>query len=226
MLLGTSQIAKRLADGTKATAPGDLVIRPVPDANELQSNTASVNLHLGCWFAAMRQSRVPFLHLDDDRERVITKTKLTATQIEVLEDELPVGLVTNEANIAKTYYVPFGRPFVLHPHHFVLGITLEWVRLPDDLAGYVIGRSGWGRRGLIIATAIGIHPNFVGCLTLELSNVGEVPIAVKPGAAICQLFLHGVQSGGAGLTDSQFASTRRPFVGKVKLDKLGAKLSE
>lgn len=225
MLLGTAEIMKRLARGTKPTGPDDLVIRPCPNDDVLQINTASVDLHLGCWFATMRESRVPVLYLDDDKDRVVRKAGLSQTQITVLEEELPVSLAPHEANIAKMYYVPFGRPFVLHPQHFVLGVTLEWMRIPHDLSGYVLGRSGWGRRGLIIATAVGIHPHFVGCLTLELTNVGEVPISVKPGAAICQLFIHKVQSGGAVTQSSQFASSRRPFVGKVKMDTLGEKVS-
>jgi len=226
MLLGTSKIRERLADGSKPTVLDDLVIRPLPDKDILAANTASVDLHLGSWFAAMRHSRVPVLHLDDDLERVVGKAALGANQIQILEDQLPIGLATNEASLAKTYYVPFGRPFVLHPHHFVLAVTLEWIRLPDNLAGYVIGRSSWGRRGLIIATAMGIHPNFVGCLTLELTNVGEIPIAVKPGAALCQLFLHSVESGAPSTSASQFASTRKPLIGKVKFDKLGRNLSQ
>jgi dCTP deaminase len=225
MLLATSKIKLRLADGSKPTGPGDLVIRPLPNKESLETNTVSVDLHLGSWFAVMRHSRVPMLHLDDDRERIVSKAGVSSSQIEILEDQLPIGLATNEANIAKTYYVPFGRPFVLHPQHFVLAVTLEWLRLPNDLAGYVIGRSSWGRRGLIIATAVGVHPNFVGCLTLELTNVGEVPIAVKPGAPICQLFLHAVESGGPLTSASQFASTRKPFIGKIDLDDLGKKLS-
>src|SRR5437764_12657416 len=128
MLLASSQIAQRLAESSKPAAPGNLVVRPAPDAEALRANTASIDLHLGCWFAAMRESRLPLLHLDDDIDRVVAKAKLSPDQIEVLEDHLPAGLVTSEANIAKTYYVPFGRPFVLHPHHFVLAVTLEWVR--------------------------------------------------------------------------------------------------
>ncbi len=42
------------------------------------------------------------------------------------------------------YYVPFGDGFVLHPKAFVLGVTLEWIRLPADRAAYVVGRSSWG----------------------------------------------------------------------------------
>jgi deoxycytidine triphosphate deaminase len=77
----------------------------------------------------------------------------------------------------------------LHPGQFVLGETLEWIRLPKNLVAFVIGKSTWGRDGLIIATAIGVHPNFSGILTLEISNVGEIPIYLYPGLAIAQLFL-------------------------------------
>src|SRR5262245_18868742 len=94
------------------------------------------------------------------------------------------------AQLNKTHYVRFGDKYILHPGSFVFGVTLEWLRLPGDLAAYVIGRSSWGRRGLIIATATGVHPGFKGCLTLALTNVGEIPIAIKPGMETCQLFLH------------------------------------
>src|SRR5436853_4998306 len=123
MVLGTREIAKRLARGDKRTGPEDLVIRPLPSSDVLETNAASIDLHLGCWFAAMRESRVPVLHLDDDRDRVVARARLSAEQIEVLEEHLPVNLGSREANIAKTYYVAFGRPFVLHPQHFVLGVT-------------------------------------------------------------------------------------------------------
>jgi dCTP deaminase len=88
--------------------------------------------------------------------------------------------------------VPIGDFFVLHPGQFVLGETLEWIHLPKNLVAFVIGKSTWGRDGLIIATAIGVHPNFSGILTLEISNVGEIPIYLYPGLAIAQLFLAAV----------------------------------
>ncbi len=120
---------------------------------------------------------------------------------------------------------PFGKEFILQPRGFVLGVTLEWVRLPSNLAGYVIGRSSWGRRGLIIATAAGVHPGFTGCLTLELSNVGEIPIAIKPGIPICQLFLHTTEQ--TDLVDkSVFVGLRRPTLGKIDLDDVAKKLAK
>jgi dCTP deaminase len=86
--------------------------------------------------------------------------------------------------------VEVGSKLWLHPGQFVLGATLEFMRLPADLAAYVIGRSSWGRVGLIPATAIYVQPGFSGCLTLELVNHGESPIALYPGLRIAQLVVH------------------------------------
>jgi dCTP deaminase len=79
-------------------------------------------------------------------------------------------------------------PFVLHPGEFVLGSTLEIVTLPDDLASRLEGKSSLGRLGLIThATAGFIDPGFSGHITLELSNVANLPITLWPGMKIGQL---------------------------------------
>ncbi len=78
-------------------------------------------------------------------------------------------------------------PFVLHPGEFVLGSTLEVVTLPDDLASRLEGKSSLGRLGLIThATAGFIDPGFSGHITLELSNVANLPIMLWPGMKIAQ----------------------------------------
>lgn len=77
--------------------------------------------------------------------------------------------------------------FVLHPGELVLAATLEYVALPRDLSAQVITRSSYGRLGLITATAVQVHPYYRGCLTLELVNLGSVPIALTPGERIAQL---------------------------------------
>ena len=97
---------------------------------------------------------------------------------------------------------------------------------PIQLAGYVVGRSSCGRRGLIIATAAGVHPGFTGCLTLELSNVGEIPIAIKPGIPTCQLFLHSTGGQTDLVDESLFVGLRRPSLGKIKLDDVAKKLAK
>jgi deoxycytidine triphosphate deaminase len=79
--------------------------------------------------------------------------------------------------------------FVLHPHEVVLGATLEYLVLPADLSGQVITRSSYGRLGLLSATAVQVHPNFHGCLTLELVNLSTMPIVLTAGERIAQLVL-------------------------------------
>ena len=93
------------------------------------------------------------------------------------------------------------------------------------MAGYVIGKSSLGRRGLIIATATGFHPGFSGTLTLELSNVGKVPISIKPGMKICQLFIHRVESTSHDIDKSRFVGRRKPILGQVALDQFAERLA-
>lgn len=78
-------------------------------------------------------------------------------------------------------------PFFLHPNELALASTLEYVRIPRDIAASVTSRSKWGRLGLIIATATAIHPGFTSTVTLELVNHGNVPLVLYPGLMIAQL---------------------------------------
>ena len=84
-------------------------------------------------------------------------------------------------------FVPLGDRLVLHPGQFVLGATLEFLRLPAHLGAQVLSRSSWGRLGLLVATAVVVQPGFAGCLTLELVNTGSVPIRLRPGLRVAQL---------------------------------------
>ena len=79
-------------------------------------------------------------------------------------------------------------PFILHPGEFVLGATLERVALPDDLVARLEGKSSLGRLGLLIHSTAGfVDPGFDGQLTLELSNVANLPITLYPGMRIGQI---------------------------------------
>jgi dCTP deaminase len=79
-------------------------------------------------------------------------------------------------------------PFILHPGEFVLGQTLEWIELPDDLVARLEGRSSLGRLGLLIHSTAGyVDPGWKGNLTLELSNVANLPIALYFGMRIGQI---------------------------------------
>ncbi len=79
-------------------------------------------------------------------------------------------------------------PFIIHPGEFILGNTVERIKLGDDLVGRVEGKSSLGRLGLIIhATAGYIDPGFEGNITLELSNVANLPIKLYPGMKVGQI---------------------------------------
>ena len=89
-----------------------------------------------------------------------------------------------------TEHVPIddGEAFVIHPGEFVLGVTKEWVSLPDDVVARIEGKSSLGRLGLIVhATAGFVDPGFSGTLTLEITNLTRIPIKLWPGLAFAQL---------------------------------------
>jgi dCTP deaminase len=123
--------------------------------------------------------------------------------------------------VAHELFIPLGEEFSLEPGHVVLGTTLEWFRFPEDLMAYVIGRSIWGRRGLLIVTAQAVHPCSSGTITLELSNLGEVALRLKPGASIGQLVFHQTDElqpveNISWARQSPFTCAGRPLLGKYR----------
>ncbi|MEY2634761.1 MAG: hypothetical protein RIS75_701 [Actinomycetota bacterium] len=107
-------------------------------------------------------------------------------------------------------------PFVLHPGEFVLGSTFEVVTLPDDVAARVEGKSSLGRLGLLThATAGFIDPGFSGHVTLELSNVANLPVTLWPGMKIGQLCFIKMSSSsehpyGSSVYGSRYQNQRGP----------------
>jgi dCTP deaminase len=171
-----------------------------------------VDLRLGTWFAAMKARKISLLDIyDDDKEAANSTSRLTST--------------SDPARFTNKYYVPFGEKFILHPRAFILACTLEWIRLPLTAAGIVAGKSSWGRRGLIIETAPGIHPGFTGCLTLEITNLGDIPIAIEPGTAVCQLFLHQLENPVSETPPSRFLGQRQPQLSAIAPDDFARKLA-
>ena len=168
-----------------------LFIEPYfPMDNGEKSTPASIDFHLGNRFVFLRRGRSTY-------NDPITDTKSPeATGTEV--------------------FVPFGKVVHLHPGQLVLGSTLEWYRFPPDLMAYVVGRSIWGRRGLLVVTASAVQPSTSGTITLELTNVGEIAVVVKPGVAVGQLFFHKVpiRQERAGLPP--FSVTHRPIFGQYR----------
>jgi dCTP deaminase len=102
----------------------------------------------------------------------------------------------------------------------VLGATLEYISLPEDLGASVEGRSSWGRVGLIIATACSIAPGFKGCITLELVNNGDVPLVVYPGLKIAQLVLYRAENAGKYLSPgAKYDCPTGPQFSRIHMDK-------
>lgn len=144
-------------------AEGDLVISPILEP-AIQVGNGSVDIRLGTRFIVNKIPQVT----------EINPSGLTPETLREFQEEVAV---------------PIEEKFMLHPGRFLLGCTFEFIALPQDLCGFVLSRSNYGRAGLLIATATYVHPGWHGCLTLELENLGEVPIALWPGSRIGQLVL-------------------------------------
>lgn len=179
MIVGGMALRRLMSDETPLEER--LVIQPILDIDDqVRIDQASIDLRLGFHFAICRPS--------------------TTDAIDECKDEDVATILKSVEMMSGQEYVPFGRSIVLHPHKFVLACTLEYVRIPENHVAYVIGRSSWGRLGLVVATAIGVHPGYSGCITLELRNLGETPLVLYPGQTIAQIFIHRVDGSlGTGL---------------------------
>jgi dCTP deaminase len=111
-------------------------------------------------------------------------------------------------------------PFILHPGEFVLGSTRERVRLPDDMVARLEGKSSLGRLGLLIHSTAGyVDPGWDGYLTLELSNVANLPITIYPGMKIGQISFFRLTTAaevpyGSKQTRSKYQGQRGPTASK------------
>jgi dCTP deaminase len=121
-----------------------------------------------------------------------------------------------QEDLTELVEVEEGVPFILHPGEFVLGSTLERIRLPDDLVARLEGKSSLGRLGLLIHSTAGfIDPGWDGHVTLELSNVANLPITIYHGMKIGQLsFVQMSEPAqtpyGAGALGSKYQGQRGP----------------
>lgn len=120
---------------------------------------SSVDVHVDNLFRVFHNARYPFIDVKQP-----------------MEDLTELVTVTGE------------EAFILHPGEFVLGSTRERVRLPDDIAARLEGKSSLGRLGLLTHSTAGfVDAGFEGHLTLELSNVANLPITIYPGMKIGQI---------------------------------------
>jgi dCTP deaminase len=94
-------------------------------------------------------------------------------------------------------HIPLGEYLVVPAHQTVLGMTLEFITLPGDLSGQILTKSSVARTFVVIETAPWIHPEYRGCLTLEIANVSNTPLLLYPGRLVAQLILFEVPGGKA-----------------------------
>jgi dCTP deaminase len=145
--------------------------------------------------------------------RVFNNTRYTHIDPRQQQDDLTTPVEAVDDN-----------PFVLHPGEFVLGSTFETVSLPDDLAGRLEGKSSLGRLGLLTHSTAGfIDPGFTGHITLELSNVANLPITLWPGMKIGQLCLFRLSSAaehpyGSSAAGSRYQNQRGPTPSRAYLN--------
>jgi dCTP deaminase len=126
---------------------------------EASIQPSSVDLHVDRYFRVFRNDTTPFIDPKESQE-----------------------------DLTEMVEVADGRSFILHPGEFVLGSTLERVGLPDDLVARLEGKSSLGRLGLLIHSTAGfVDSGWDGHLTLELSNVANLPIAIYPTMKIGQI---------------------------------------
>jgi dCTP deaminase len=123
---------------------------------------------------------------------------------------------TRQDDLTSEVSVPEGQPFVLHPGEFVLASTLEVITLGDQFSGRLEGKSSLGRLGLLTHSTAGfIDPGFSGHVTLELSNVANLPITLWPGMKIGQLCIFRLSSPaehpyGSAVYGSRYQGQRGP----------------
>lgn len=132
----------------------------------------------------------------------------------------PSEAIDDARRIQERHVLRFGHPFVLHPGMLALAATLEYIRMPLDIECQVEGRSSWARVGLAVATATTVEPGFRGVITLELSNVGSVPLFLHPGVRIAQLLFRDVHPCASGYGDGRkYHCPVGPQFSRIKSDK-------
>lgn len=147
-------------DIRKAITSGRVRITPRPDW-KTQLGSCALDLRLGTVYRVFDHSRTPYIDPQNPK---------------TLSD------VTTEIRVKK------GEAFTLHPGEFILAVTQEHISMPDDLAGRLEGRSSIGRLGVVVhSTAATIDAGFRGNITLELANMGRIPVMLYPGMRICSI---------------------------------------
>jgi dCTP deaminase len=154
-----------------------LIINPI--SNVKQIGSSSVDIRLGTKFKFLK---------------IVKQTHFDITDLQKLKEEID--------EYSEEIKLGFSEPFILHPKEFVLGSTLEYLKLPNNLTARLEGRSTWGRVGLQVHSTAGlVDPGFEGCLTFELHNLGKLPLPLFPGVRIGQLVFYPTNFVGVSYSD-------------------------
>ena len=190
-------------DIIKSLDEGHISITPRPDNTKISG--VSVDLRLGHQFRVFSSHTIPYIDLSGTKESVNKAVE------KVMGDEI---------------YVSDEETFVLHPGELALGITLESIALPDDLVGWLDGRSSLARLGLMVhVTAHRIDPGWEGNIVLEFFNSGKLPLALRPGMGIGAMSFE-TMSGPAERPytkreDAKYRHQSGPLASRISDDKKG-----
>ena len=158
MRLSDKDIEQSLRDG-------QIAISPTPDSSMISG--VSVDIRLGNEFRVFQDHTAPYIDLSGPKE------EMQKAMNSVMSDEI---------------YIPDGQAFFLHPGELALAVTYESVTLPDNIVGWLDGRSSLARLGLMVhVTAHRIDPGWSGQIVLEFYNSGKLPLALRPKMKIAAL---------------------------------------
>ena len=149
-------------------------VDPAPDL-ETQLGSTGLDFRLSSQFRVFKPTSIPYIDPQDS-----TTLDAHTTVIDVADQSEEQPLLP---------HLPQGpRAFVIHPGEFVLGMTIEAIELPDDIAGRLEGRSSLGRLGIVVHSTAGhFDAGFKGNIVLEISNHGVIPVLLYPGMRFCQM---------------------------------------
>jgi dCTP deaminase len=174
---------------------GKIGFEPLHDEKQIQPS--SVDMRLGDEFKVFKVIRKPYIDPEDEEDI---------------------------ASYMESMIVPEGEAFIIHPNEFALATTLEYVKVPDDLVARVEGRSSMGRLGVTMHVTAGfIDPGFEGKITLEISNIGAMPVALYPGQRVCQIVFETMTTPselpyGHPERNSKYMGQTRPESSRIKQD--------
>jgi len=119
----------------------------------------------------------------------VSKTETWGTHTRHPPAVICSALVLRVKGRARKEPGPPAQFLVVPAHQTILGATLEFIKLPSDVSGQILTKSSVARTFIVVETAPWIHPQYRGCLTLEIANVSNTPVLLYPGRLICQLIL-------------------------------------